>query len=43
MAQSRKGIELYHYTGYEGVLPSLSARVYYQSDSKWYGEARCNY
>jgi len=43
MAQSRKGIELYHYTGCEGVLPSLSARVYYQSGAKWYGEVRCNY
>ena len=43
MAQSRKGIELYHYTGCKGVLPSMSARVYYQSSSKWYGETRYNY
>jgi len=43
MAQGRKGVELYHYTGCEGVLPSLSGRVYYQSGSKWYGEGRFNY
>jgi len=43
MAQGRKGVELYHYTGYQRVLPSLSARAYYQSSGKWYVEARCNY
>jgi len=44
MAQGRKGAELYHYSGCPGgVLPSLSARIYYQSDTKWYGEARYNY
>jgi hypothetical protein len=43
MSQGRKGLEAFYYPGSDGLLPSLSTKMYYQSSTNWYAEARYNY